>query len=148
MDAFIPFGRIGECCEHYHVPCCDSFIESRGLRESVRTAFLRKWLETAQRFIDRKPADLPFCRVVATVDIPAYGSSQIIIFYDKEYYEDFLDRSGCGQEWNRLDTKRSFKKERAIECGLEERCYRCREMDAESGVVVYDGRMWVYGELP
>ena len=43
-----------------------------------------------KKFIEEKPQDLKFCKIVALLSIPNLWSSEIIIFFDKSYYESFF----------------------------------------------------------
>ncbi len=68
----------------------------------IKTAFCKKWLEKTEEIIGNKPKDLPFCKVVAAITYPDVRESQIIIFYDEEYYNSFWtgkDLIRYGREW-------------------------------------------------
>ena len=143
IDEFIPFGETQGTYECFHVPC-GLFIESPKTSGKVKTAFCRKWLQTTEAFITQKPAELPFCRIVAVLDIPHLWQSQIIIFYDADYYYAFWNRSGPEQWWKPLDPRCSFVKERHIDTSLNERGYHqiIDDMDGHS-----ENNLWFYGEL-
>ena len=85
IDGIRPFVRTNDAMEHFHVPC-GGFIDSRRTRGKIKTEFIEKWIDTAIRFIEQKPEDLPFCRVVAMIRTSCLWESQIIVFYDEDHY--------------------------------------------------------------
>ena len=104
------------------------FIESHKTYPEVKTAFCRKWAETAEKIYDSKPDDIPFCKVTAMILPDGLWYSQIIIFYDKEYYDNFFDRNetyedGCSLLWFPDNTGHSFCRERNIKTSLTEKIY-------------------------
>ncbi|RHS51998.1 DUF3916 domain-containing protein [Clostridium sp. AM46-21] len=109
----------------------------------MKTAFCKKWLEKTEEIIGNKPKDLPFCKVVAAITYPDVRESQIIIFYDEEYYNSFWDRKGPYQIWTRVDDKRSFAKERGIMTKLPEIGY-IEELNDEDYYT--KSNIWFYGE--
>lgn len=144
IDHFVPFSRTERTYEHFHVPG-SPFIESRRTGGKVKTAFCRKWLETTEKFIAQKPAEIAFCKIVAVLSVPDYQSSQIIIFYDKGYYDSFWNRTGPEQIWKLEPGKRSFCKERNITTSLREIC--CHEILMEDNQV-FECDLWFYGDIP
>ena len=145
IDAFVPFAKTDGAYAHFHVPCDRAFLESRKTHGSVRTAFCRKWLETAARFILAKPPKLSFCRVVAVLCVPEYAASQLIIFYDEAYFKSFWERKTPQQRWVKLgDARRSLVRARKITTSLTE-CGYLEEVQDEA--VVRRDFLWFYGEL-
>jgi len=59
IDEFVPFTETARRYEHFHVPN-DNFIEHPKTSSKIKTAFCRKWLETTQEFISKKPQPLIF----------------------------------------------------------------------------------------
>ena len=104
----------------------------------------KAWLEQCQRFIQAKPTNLSFCRVVAVLCEPLLGESQIVIFYSQEYFETFWKRNYSDQSWLPLNKGSSFTAKRGITTALT-------EMGYEETLLV-DGKtikstLWFYGEL-
>lgn len=97
MDQWTPFTKTGEACEHFHVPS-DWFIQHPKTYGKVKSAFRQAWIKKTEEMIAAKPEHLPFCKIVSCIISPELWSSQIIIFYDEEYYKDFGDREDgwCG----------------------------------------------------
>jgi hypothetical protein len=146
IDAFEPFRCREQRYEHFHVPCCRQLLEGPGTRGWVQTAFCRKWLETAERFLAEKPADLPFCKVVAVLEWPGLWDSQLIIFYDSAYYDSFWDRQGPWQTWTPLPADAVPETcRRGIRTALRARGYAQCLRDEENGREFRD-TLWFYGE--
>ncbi len=141
IGRFEPFTRTDEMYEHFHFPG-DFFIEAEKTSGKIQTKFCKKWLETAEKFISQKPEDIAFCKVVALICVPNFWSSQIIIFYDEQYYNSFWDRKDSYQTWTPIGERRSFCKERNIETSLQETGYLERLEDEE----VYESELWFYEE--
>lgn len=143
IDKFIPFVQTDLRYEHFHVPS-DMFIESNQTSGTIKTEFCRKWLKTTEEFISQKPTDVPFCKVIAFLSVPHYWSSQIIIFYDENYFNSFWNRTGPEQFWIPTEQGYSFCKERNIATSLQEICYH-EKIDDDDGV--FEDDLWFYGDL-
>ncbi|MDE5985621.1 MAG: DUF3916 domain-containing protein [Eubacterium sp.] len=143
IDDFTPFADIECGYEHFHVPS-SQFIDSRQTSGKIKTAFCRKWLEAAGKFISQKPIDLQFCKVVAVIDTAGYWNSQIIIFYDEEYYKSFWQRTGPEQFWIPIEKSKSFCKIRNITTTLPEIGYV--EKIAEDNNII-QSELWFYGDV-
>ncbi|MEO1769200.1 DUF3916 domain-containing protein [Candidatus Enterococcus ferrettii] len=142
IDDFTPFLETDCKYQHFHVPS-SSFIDSQKTREKVKTEFCRAWIGTTERFILQKPDDLPFCKVVAVISVPYYWNSQIIIFYDENYYNGFWDRTGPEQFWIKLDREYSFCKDRNIKTFMRESYFQEKIIDDET----FTDDLWFYEEL-
>lgn len=138
----LPFKDTEDSYEHFHVPC-GPWLSKPKTSGKIKTAFCKKWLEKTEEIIGNKPKDLPFCKVVAAITYPDVRESQIIIFYDEEYYNSFWDRKGPYQIWTRVDDKRSFAKERGIMTKLPEIGY-IEELNDEDYYT--KSNIWFYGE--
>lgn len=84
--------------------------------------------------------------MVAVIDVPYFCSSQIIIFYDKEYYDTFWDRNDNDQKWTVINnSKLSLAKERGIATDLTEIGYTETLMDEDG--YYKNTELWFYGDL-
>lgn len=146
IDEFVPYTETDRRYEHFHVPC-DGFWDHPKTSSKIKTAFCRKWLEITQKFISEKPADFDFCRVVAAIYPDRLWDSQIIIFYDREYYDCFFLRDDIPDEtWTPIrDASRSFANARNIKTSLPERRYVHRYIENDSYA---EDNLWFYGEIP
>lgn len=145
MQAFVPFESVADAYEHFHVPS-GPFIQSPKTSRKIKTAFCRGWLAATREFIARKPAELPFCKVVCVIDAPNFWESQIIIFYSQAYYDAFWSRKGAAQKWEALDDRAlSFAKARNMTTGLLEKGYAATFCDGDG--CCRRSVLWFYGDL-
>ena len=143
IDRIVPEWASDRDMEHFHVPPPD-FLDQAKVYGQIKTAFCRRWIEKTEQLIKAAPSDR-FCRIAAFIDLKSMQSSQIVIFYDKEYYDSFFERDNECQRWS-IVTARSFAKERGIHTALHEICIDCREYDDDSSLV-YETVMWCYGDV-
>ena len=146
IGEFVPFSETDRRYEHFHVPC-DSFIDHPRTSPKIKTAFCRKWLEITQKFISEKPADFDFCRVAAAIYPDRLWDSQIIVFYDREYYDWFFTRDDIPNEiWTPIqDSAHSFANDRNIKTPLPERGYTHGYTEDDTYA---EDEIWFYGEIP
>ncbi len=139
----MPYQNTNLIYEHFHVPG-GQWIESAKTSGKIKSIFVKKWLEKAVQIYNSKPKELPFCKVVAVVNEPYFRSSQIIIFYDKDYYDNFFDRnSGC-QIWMPINNGTSLLRQRNISCTLAEKEYTETICDEGSTIT---SNLWFYGDV-
>ena len=139
-----PFQNTDCQYEHFHVPC-SRFISSPKTYGKIKTQFCRAWLDKTAEVIERKPDHLSFCKVVALIDEFDLWESQIIIFYDKNYYNSFWSRTSGEQTWEPIENQgRSFIQERHIESTLKEKCYLETIDDFE---YFHKTILWFYGDI-
>ena len=144
INSFIPFQRTDEIYEHFHVPS-SQFISSPKTSSKIKTAFCKKWLEKTENIIKQKPNNLPFCKVVALINASDLWESQIIIFYSKDYYNEFWNRHDSYQKWELIKDKNlSFIKPRNIKTVLSEKGYYCTITEND---LCEKSTLWFYGEL-
>ena len=139
-----PFENTDIRYEHFHVPS-GSFISSPKTSGKVKTAFCKVWLQKAEEILKQKLSGLTFCKVVAIIDEGDLWASQIVIFYDKKYYESFWKRNTPEQTWTLIDDPtKSFIKKRNIKTQLKEIGYleTISEIDFNKKSV-----LWFYGEI-
>lgn len=144
IEEITPYQKTESKCEHFHVPS-DPFISSPKINGKIKTAFCIAWLKKTLEIINQKPNSLPFCKVVSLIDENYLWESQIIIFYDKEYYNGFWNRDTVYQTWTPLQNKeRSFATERNIIISLNEKGYYETIND---GQMKCKSILWFYGDI-
>lgn len=144
IDEFMPFSDLSQLYEHFHVPCSNIFINSPKTHGKIKTTFIRKWIETTEKFIEMKPKQLPFCKIIALICEKSLWDSQIIIFYSEKYFLDFWKRNSDEQTWELITPTISLVETRNIKTGLAETCYI--ETIKEDGVDYID-KLWFYKEI-
>ena len=130
--------------EDYGVPC-NVLLSQRTTAGWIKTDFCRKWIAKTEEIINKKPEELPFCKVVAMISRYCMGSSRIIIFYDEHYYKTFWNRNNKYQIWSPIENGRSFALERGISTNLTEKGYIAKDIYED---YIYRDELWFYGELP
>ena len=140
----VPFEDTDVRYEHFHVPG-GQFISSPKTSAKVKSSFCKAWLEKTEEIIKQKPSALPFCKVVALIHTGDLWESQIIIFYDKDYYESFWKRDMQEQTWKLIEDRAiSFANERNIKTTLNEKGYI--ETVSESDYYSKSA-LWFYGDV-
>ena len=129
--------------EHYHVPST-VWIEKPKTSSKIKTVFCKAWIRKTEEILKAKPKDIEFCKVVCNLTVPKLWDSQIIIFYDRKYYESFWDRQVGWQNWTMIENGSSLKKERNIQTDLNEVCFKETIIDEEYTSV---SNIWFYGEV-
>ena len=139
-----PFKDTTARYDHFRVPC-DRFISSPKTSGKIKTSFCKAWLEKTEDIIKLKPASIPFCKVVAIINSGDLWESQIVVFYDKSYYDSFWIRSLADQVWTPIeDNARSFARERNITTSLKEVGY----IEAiTEGDFSKKTTLWFYGDI-
>ena len=74
--------------------------------------------------------------------IPDVWCSEIIIFYDQEYYEAFFKRDCAYQTWIKIKND-SFLKRKQIQTPLKEAGYQQTIRDED----IYQNELWFYGDI-
>ena len=129
--------------EHFHVPC-PGWLDMPRTSSKIKTTFCKAWVKKTEEILKAKPGDLEFCKVVCCLCVPHYRDSQIIIFYNKKYYDSFFTRHNEYQDWTVITDGRSFMNERHIVTDLKETGF-IETMYDEDHTVKRD--LWFYGEL-
>lgn len=145
INQFSPFQETTDKYEKFLVPS-DRFISSPKTYGKVKTAFCKAWLKKTAEIMEQKPEDLPFCKVVAVINAFDLWESQIIIFYDKDYYDCFWLRDSIEQTWKPIDEQRglSFHKAHHIKTNLKEKGYFETIVDSD---FIKKGILWFYGDI-
>lgn len=143
IEQIAPYIDMDGSYEHFHVPS-DSFISSSKTCGKIKTTFCKAWLKKTTEIMGQKPKELPFCKVVACIDENYLWESQIIIFYDEEYYNNFWKRNTPDQTWIPISVPKSFSSERKIVTSLNEKGYFEKINDGETLITSV---LWFYGDV-
>lgn len=139
-----PFQNTDYQYEHFHVPS-GQFISSPKTSGKIKTAFCKAWLDKTAEIIEQKPCGLSFCKVVAVIDEINLWNSQIIIFYDENYYNSFWLRDSIEQTWDPIEKQcMSFIQKRHIESSLKEKGYYETITDLD---FTHKTVLWFYGDI-
>lgn len=144
IDKLSPDWNFNEPYDYFHVPG-GTFIQANKVSPGIKRLFCKKWLEKTYELIEQKPQTLTFCKVVSLIQFPYLWESQIIIFYDKEYYDDFWTRNNEYQKWERIhEHNLSLLKSKNMTIDLNEQGYKETIIDDNE---IITSILWFYGEL-
>lgn len=144
INNIAPFTNTERQYEAFAVPC-GRFLSSPKTSGKIKTSFCKAFIKKSEEFINDKPQHLSFCKVVTVINTNDFWKSQIIIFYDKEYYLGFWERNTAEQAWEPIKSAdRSFAKERNIKTALKEKGY-CETVFEEDSA--QKSILWFYGDI-
>lgn len=92
---------------HLHMPCSNILLDSLKTPSFVKRRTVQKIVEVVEKLIQLKPYNDSFYKVVGVITLPDLSQSQIIVFFDKEYYDHFFDRNTEEQRWEELEHKKA-----------------------------------------
>lgn len=102
-------------------------------------------IEKTEQILSEKPEGLPFCKVVAIIYPRELIRTQIIIFYDKDFYDYILSEKGHKLCWTKIEDKpRSFTVKRNIKTSLDEKGYIDRSPSLDG---IEKQELWLFGEV-
>jgi hypothetical protein len=83
---------------------------------------------------------------VAIIDLPSLWNSQIVVFFDEEYFNNFFIRDSTEQNWRTIPDIRDFLQEWNLDIPLDLsiRGYYEKIHDEDYN---YEGEIWAVGEL-
>ena len=143
INQFSLDGNTDDTYEHFHVPCASSFMDSLKTRRSIKRKFCQMWLDKTQYFINSKPSNTVFCKAICAISPNCLWNSQIIIFYDEQYYNSFWNRDSEYQSWIKI-TNKSYKDNYKLNTDMNELGFIETIKNEDYS---YIGELWFYGEV-
>ena len=86
-----------------------------------------------------------FLKVLLIISLPDIFYSELTVFFDEEYYNDFFKRNNEQQKWTRLPKNRSLLCEWDIQSNLPELGFLEEIIDEGFSS---KGELWFYGDIP
>lgn len=131
---------------HMHLPVAQAFINSNKTPTYVRKECMQSLLNRAKHLSEIKSNLDVKNRVTVCISLPNIWDSQIIVFIDENYYNDFFYRNNDFQKWTPLSENRSLSKVRNLMVpeGFQEKGYIEEIFDEDFNVV---SELWFFGEL-
>lgn len=83
-------------------PFARYFIESSRTPHAVRRLCVQTLIDRAAHLVRLRPPELKSARVVVVISLPEMWSSELIVFFDGEYFANFFRRTDSYQQWKRL----------------------------------------------
>ncbi len=84
---------------HFHMPCSNLLLNSPKSPSYVKTGCVNTIINRTKHLMSIKPQQMEDTKVVAVIDIHNLWDSQIVIFNDEKYYNDFFNRNDEYQKW-------------------------------------------------
>uniref|UniRef100_B0T521 DUF3916 domain-containing protein n=1 Tax=Caulobacter sp. (strain K31) TaxID=366602 RepID=B0T521_CAUSK len=84
---------------HWKIPVGRSLVSGRRARLAVQTRCAQVLIDAAAALAARKPKTLRHTRVVAIIDLPDMFASEICVFFEEAYFEEFAPRNSEDQTW-------------------------------------------------
>lgn len=131
---------------HVHLPVDQAFIDSQKTPHWVRRQCVQCLIDGAERLRYLKPKSRESIRVVTCISSPELWDSQIIVFFDHEYFSSFFDRDSDFHSWTPLSASRLLSREWSLNVPdiFSERGYHERIRDEDYS---HDGEVWFFGDL-
>lgn len=131
---------------HMHLPVAQDLIDSSNTPQSVRKLCVQTLIDRVEHLVKAKPKTEESSRVVGSIDLPNLWDSQITVFFDQSYFEEFFDRDSDEQRWIPLPPNRNIAREWGLEVpsDLKIKGYKEEIHDEDYDHV---GEIWFIGEL-
>lgn len=130
---------------HWHMPCAESFIDSIKTSRKIKTRAMQCMIDCTHHLYTIKPDTIEFCRVVCMIAYPYLWASQIIVFFNKEYFDNFFDRNSLEQSWTVISNK-SMKGTRNLQTASNFTEVGYLE-EIHNDEKIHKCELWFYGEL-
>lgn len=130
----------------YKIPVHQGAVDGPRASHAFRQTCVEMLLLGCTILRTRKPTSASFVRVVAVVTLPELFASNLTVFFDESYHQEFFLRSRSWQTWTPLPPGRSLLREWAIpkHFTLPERGYR-ETIDGDD--YHHEGEIWFYGDV-
>ncbi|QQN81873.1 DUF3916 domain-containing protein [Bacillus toyonensis] len=128
------------------LPVSQAFIESHKTPRKVKRLCIQTLIDRVNHLIKIKPSDAHTYRVVTIISIENLWRSQIIVFKNNDYFQNFFNRNNESQKWIPLSNEINFWET----CGISI-CPTTQLLHFQE--VIYDGdaidkkEIWFIGEL-
>ena len=133
-------------CWHLHMPMSKRFIDSYKTPIALRRKCIQLIIDRVDFLINNKIAsDMPV-RVVACINLPSLWDSQIIVFWDNDYFKSFFYRNTEYQKWIPLSRERNICREWNISLPRNMKIKGYKEEICDDDLN-YEGELWFIGEF-
>jgi hypothetical protein len=109
--------RINECTKDFPVvdyrywnlklPCSRAILESKKIKKSYLQDLIKYLISRADYLESIKPADIS-SNIVVCIMPSNMWRSELIVFFDNDYYNDFFNRTDIFQTWIKLSSSKEF----------------------------------------
>lgn len=131
---------------HLHLTVGQGFISSYKTPLRIKRLCIQTLLDRAEYLKGLQPNDEEKYRVVAAIEFPTLGNSQIIIFKGDVHFKDFFNRNDNHQKWILLSAGRNLQTEWEVSVPDDSAIGGFKEIiNDEDGC--YESEIWFVGEL-
>ncbi len=129
---------------HLHLPLSQDFIDSQRTPFSVRRLCVQTCINRAHHLSLIAPV-IRKTRVVVAIFLPQIWQSQIIVFFEEDYFSTFFNRNTAAQRWIPIESTCLSKRwSLVLPSGFSEQGYREERNDADG---FYSSEVWFIGQL-
>ncbi|EJQ13180.1 DUF3916 domain-containing protein [Bacillus cereus] len=135
--------------EYWHMPLPGSqaFIDSSTTPRKVKRLCIQTLLNQANQLMTMKPNDTNTYRVVVMIKIASLWNSQIIIFKNDDYFQNFFNRDNEFQKWIPLSNASDFGHEWKISISNSVQTLHFQEIIKDEDGFYDEGELLFIGEL-
>lgn len=134
---------VGQKYINWKVPVSRQIIYDNDKDELFRRRFVTSIIETlkiTKKYCDKNNID---CIVTAIINDPELFSSEICLFFDKDYWNSFNDKSQTYHKWQKLSNERDILSELSIiDNMLNAIGYEYKILDED---FIEEGELWIIG---
>ena len=131
---------------HIHMPCSNSFVDSKNSPSNLRKECIQLLINTAYDLTKTRPDEQKEHKIVCAVYLPFIWDSQIIVFNDNYYDEFFDNRDSDYQRWSKLNSELSIIDSLNLKCpdifSVQGYSEEINDDDYK-----HKGQIWFIGEL-
>jgi len=143
--------RISEMCSffpneeekywHMPMPCSDLILDYPKVRHKFRLSMVRFLIEQSEHLNSIKPTNR-YVKIVCCLPLDHLWGAQIIVFFNKEYYEAFFNRREEYQKWTEIELSKSMKKHWLVFNDLNK--FRGFHEEIRNEEVSFEQDIWFY----
>tara|TARA_B100000767_G_C19433834_1_gene397121 strand:- start:65 stop:601 length:537 start_codon:yes stop_codon:yes gene_type:complete len=131
---------------HIHMPCSQRFVDSKNSPSTLRKECIQLLINTAYDLTKARPDSKKENKIVCFVNLPFIWNSQIIVFYDNNYYDEFFDRNSDYHRWSKLNSGVNIIDSLNLKCPDSFSVQGYKE-EINDGDYKHKGQIWCIGEL-
>ncbi|MES5939682.1 MULTISPECIES: DUF3916 domain-containing protein [unclassified Bacillus cereus group] len=128
------------------LPVSQDFIDSPKTPSKVKRLCIQTLINRVNHLIKIKPSDTHTYRVVALISIENLWKSQIIVFKNDDYFQNFFNRNNEFQKWIPLSNESDFWKSWGFSICPPFQILHFQEIIYDEGEC-YEKEIWFIGEL-
>ena len=142
--ALFPEPHQGTHYWHLHLPVPHAFIDSQTTPKAVQRLCAQMLIDCAYHLTQIASPSPQTIRIVAAITLPEMWPSQLIVFFDSDYFDKFFDRNTDHQRWSLLEKSLIKQWHLSLPDGFSERAYHEERLEEDA---TYKSTLWFIGQL-